>query len=151
MQIQRTSVLVIVVLLALIVGTLATVKLTTDHLLYQSATSDAQHWARYVAENVKDLEQIASGEQPSTSSMTFFEGAQRVGLVFRYEIFNREGYSQLVSERQEAALVDLSEFNPAPRSLPRPMFPCSTPGGRSPWSRPMSIRRRSAIYTSSPS
>ena len=116
MQIQRTSVLVVVVLLALIVGTLATVKLTTDHLLYQSATSDAQHWARYVAENVKDLEQIASGEQPSTSSMTFFEGAQRVGLVFRYEIFNREGYSQLVSDRQGTALVDLSEFNPAAAS-----------------------------------
>jgi diguanylate cyclase (GGDEF)-like protein len=116
MQFRRTSALIIVVLLALIAGTLATVKLTTDHLLYQAATSDAQHWARYVAENVKDLEQIAGGEQPSSRSMTFFEGAQRVGLVFRYEIFNREGYSQLVSDRQGTALVDLSEFNPAAAS-----------------------------------
>jgi diguanylate cyclase (GGDEF)-like protein len=113
MQIQRTTAIVIAVLLALIAGTLATVKLTTDHLLYQSATSAARHWARYVAENVKDLEQIAGGEQPSSHSMAFFEGAQRVGLVFRYEIFNREGYSQLVSDRQGTALVDLSEFNPA--------------------------------------
>jgi diguanylate cyclase (GGDEF)-like protein len=116
MHIQRTTAIVIVVLLALFAGTLATVKLTTDYLLYQSATADARHWARYVAENVKDLEQIAGGEQPSTRSMTFFDGAQRVGLVFRYEIFNREGYSQLVSDRQGTALVDLSEFNPAAAS-----------------------------------
>jgi diguanylate cyclase (GGDEF)-like protein len=113
MRFRHTSVVVVVVLLALITGTLATVKLTTDYLLYQAATSDAQHWARYVAQNVKDLEQIAAGEQPSSHSMAFFEGAQRVGLVFRYEIFNREGYSQLVSDRQGTALVDLSEFNPA--------------------------------------
>jgi diguanylate cyclase (GGDEF)-like protein len=113
MHIQRTTAIVLVVLLALFAGTLATVKLTTDHLLYAAATSDARHWARYVAENVKDLEQIAGGEQPSSHSMTFFNGAQRVGLVFRYEIFNREGYSQLVSDRQGTALVDLSEFNPA--------------------------------------
>jgi hypothetical protein len=116
MQFRRTSAVILVVLLALIAGTLATVKLITDHLLYESATSDARHWARYVAENVKDLEQIAGGEQPSTRSMTFFEGAQRVGLVFRYEIFNREGYSQLISDRQGTALVDLSEFNPAAAS-----------------------------------
>ena len=113
MQIQRTTVIVIVVLLALIAGTLATVRLTTEHLLYQAATSSAQNWARYVAENVKDLEEIAAGEQPSSASMAFFAGAQRIGLVFRYEIFNREGYSQLVSDRQGTALVDVSEFNPA--------------------------------------
>src|SRR5262245_10562639 len=49
MQIHRSIALVTVVLLALIAGTLATVKLTTDHLLYQSATSTARSWAQYVA------------------------------------------------------------------------------------------------------
>jgi hypothetical protein len=61
MAIQRTIVVVIVVTLALIGGTLAIVKVTTDHLLYEDATSAARNWARYVAENVKDLEQIAGG------------------------------------------------------------------------------------------
>jgi diguanylate cyclase (GGDEF)-like protein len=45
--------------------------------------------------------------------MAFFHWAQSVGLVFRYEIFNREGYSQLVSDRDGTALVDLAEFNAA--------------------------------------
>jgi len=113
MTIHRSLGVVLLVLLALIGGTLGTVKLTTDHLLYRDATATARNWARYVAENVKDLEQIAAGEQPSSASMAFFRWAQSVGLVFRYEIFNRGGYSQLISDRQGTALVDLSEFNPA--------------------------------------
>jgi diguanylate cyclase (GGDEF)-like protein len=85
--------------------------LTADHLLYENATSAAQNWARYLAESVTDLEQIAAGEQPSTASMVFFQSARRSGQVFRYEIFNRHGYSQLISDQQKVAPVDLSEFN----------------------------------------
>jgi hypothetical protein len=64
-----------------------------------------------LAENVADLEQVAAGEQPSAASMAFFEGARKAGKVFRYEIFNREGYSQLVSEQGRIALVELSEYS----------------------------------------
>jgi diguanylate cyclase (GGDEF)-like protein len=119
MSVQRTIAVVAGVLLALVTGTFMTVKLTTDHLLYQDATATARDWARYVAQNVTDLEAIARGEQPSSASMAFFRGAQSVGLVFRYEIFNREGYSQLVSDRHGTALVDLSEFNAAAASAAR--------------------------------
>ena len=111
MPIHRTIV-VVVMFLVLIAGTFTAVKLTTDHLLYHDVTSTAQNWARYVAENVKDLDQIAAGEQPSSTSVMFFQWAQHAGVVFRYKIFNRHGYSQFVSDRQQTALVDLSEFNP---------------------------------------
>jgi diguanylate cyclase (GGDEF)-like protein len=110
--------LVVIVFGILVGGTWATVKITTDHLLYQDATSNARSWALYLGDNVADLEQIASGEQPSAASMAFFEGARRAGQVFRYEIFNREGYSQLISEDGRIALVELSEFSAdAVRSL----------------------------------
>src|ERR1700691_3770924 len=63
------------------------------------------------------LEQIAAGEQPSNASMTFFRWAQKAGQVFRYEIYNREGYSQLVSE-YGVKQVDVSKFSAdAVRSL----------------------------------
>jgi diguanylate cyclase (GGDEF)-like protein len=107
-----------VILCVLIAGTSAAVKLTADHLLYRNATAAAQNWARYLADNVADLEQIADGEQPSTASMAFFRTVQRSGVVFRYEIFNRHGFSQLVSDQEKIAPVDLSEFSPdAARSL----------------------------------
>ncbi|MFZ1741546.1 MAG: EAL domain-containing protein, partial [Pontixanthobacter sp.] len=61
--------------------------------------------------SVTDLEQIAAGEPPSTASMAFFRGTGKSGLVFRFEIFNREGYSQLVSDHGKVALFDLSEFS----------------------------------------
>ena len=120
MSVRRTLGFVVASLILLVAGTFAAVKLTTDHLLYRQATSAAENWARYVADNVKDLEFIALGEQPSSASMEFFNWAQRVGLVYRYEIFNREGFSQLVSDRKQTALVGVSEFSPeAARSVAR--------------------------------
>ncbi len=106
------------VALALLVGGIWTgIKVTTDYLLYHDATSTARNWARLLADSVTDLEQIAGGERPTNSSMTFFQWAQKAGEVFRYEIYNREGYSQLVSEHG-VALVNLSTFSPdAIRSL----------------------------------
>jgi diguanylate cyclase (GGDEF)-like protein len=105
-------VLIAVVLAALIGGTFTAVKLTTEHLLHENATRAAQQWARYVAENVDDLEQIAAGQQPSTASVAFFQWSLRIGSVFRYEIFNRQGYSQLLSDQHRIAMVDVSEFRP---------------------------------------
>ena len=111
MAIRRNIGVFVAVLSILVGGTWAIVKITTDYLLYQNATSAARGWARYLAESVTDLEQIAAGEQPSTASMAFFRLAGKSGQVFRYEIFNREGYSQLVSDHGRVALFDLSEFN----------------------------------------
>jgi diguanylate cyclase (GGDEF)-like protein len=100
-----------VVLCIMIGGTWAAIRITTDHLLYQNATTTARSWAQFLANNVADLEHIAAGEQPSAASMAFFQGAARPGQVFRYEIFNRDGFSQLVVERGRIAFVDLSDLN----------------------------------------
>jgi diguanylate cyclase (GGDEF)-like protein len=112
MTIRRTAPLIVLALTALIAGTLATVKVATDSLLHHRATTKAERWAHYVADNVDDLEQIAAGEQPSVASMAFFQWSMRVGTVFRYEIYNRQGFSQLVADQQRTALVDVSEFKP---------------------------------------
>jgi diguanylate cyclase (GGDEF)-like protein len=111
MSVSRSIGLSSVVLGILICGTWGAVKLTTNHLLYQNATSAAREWARYLAESVTDLEQIAAGQQPSSASMTFFRATGKSGQVFRYEIFNRNGYSQLVADHGRVALFDLSEFS----------------------------------------
>jgi diguanylate cyclase (GGDEF)-like protein len=108
----RNDVRAFVIMLAILVGgTWITVKLTTENLLYQNATSTAHSWATFLASSVADLEQIAGGEQPSAASMVFFQSARKSGEVFRYEIFNRDGFSQLVSERDKIAFVDVSEYS----------------------------------------
>src|SRR5580704_2740291 len=111
MTLRRNIGIFVLVLGILIGGTWATVKITIDHLLYQNATMAARNWAQYLSVSATDLEQIAAGEQPSAASMMFFQAARNSGPVFRYEIFNREGYSQLISEHDKAALVDVSEFS----------------------------------------
>src|SRR5271155_4295326 len=108
---RRNVGIFVIVLGILIGGTWATVKITIDHLLYQNATLAARNWAQYLSESATDLEQTAAGHQPSASSMVFFRAARNSGPVFRYEIFNREGYSQLISEHDTIALVDVSEFS----------------------------------------
>ena len=111
MTLRRNIGVFVLVLGILIGGTWAIVKITIDHLLYQNATLVARNWAQYLSVSATDLEQIAAGEQPSAASLLFFRAARNSGPVFRYEIFNREGYSQLISERGKIALVDVSEFN----------------------------------------
>ena len=103
--------MLVTALCLLIGGILVGTKVTTDYLLFQDATSMARNWARLLAATVTDLEQIAAGEQPSKASMTLFEWAQKAGQVFRYEIYNREGYSQLVSDHG-VTQVNLSTFSP---------------------------------------
>jgi diguanylate cyclase (GGDEF)-like protein len=96
----------------ILVGAIMTgVKRNSDYLLYRDATAIARNWARYLTESVTDLGQIASGEQPSAASMAFFRVAQKSGAVFRYEIFNVNGYSMLVSDRDGVVLPDLSEYD----------------------------------------
>jgi hypothetical protein len=89
----------LIALMILVGGIMTGIKVTTDYLLYRDATTTARKWAGYLTESVTDLGQIASGEQPSAASMAFFRGAQKSGAVFRYEIFNVNGYSMLVSDR----------------------------------------------------
>jgi diguanylate cyclase (GGDEF)-like protein len=108
----RNGIAMLVTALCLLIGgILVGTKATTDYLLFEDATSRARDWARLLAETVTDLEQIAAGEQPSKAAMTLFEWAQKAGRVFRYEIYNREGYSQLVSDRG-VTQVNLSTFSP---------------------------------------
>lgn len=115
---QRNIVTIVAALAILLTGTGMTLKITTDHLLRQDAMSTARSWASFLAASVTDLEQIAGGEQPSAASLRFFLSARNSGEVFHYEIFNRNGYSQLVSTREKIALVDLSEYSPdAARSV----------------------------------
>ena len=112
--------LIVPVLFVLFAGTWLTAKRLTDDLLKKDATEDARAWAEFLATNVPDLEQIAAGEQPSSTSLSFFEATNKTGRVIRYVIYNREGYSQLVFDY---SLKDLrlgwveigSRFRPAIR------------------------------------
>ena len=88
----------IVVLLFIAVSVGAVVKVAVDHLLYSEATAAAESWAKYVVENVSDIEDIAKGAQPSAESMTFFIRTQHIRDVFGFEITDPQGNVQLISD-----------------------------------------------------
>src|ERR1700680_2436195 len=79
---------------------------------WRSASST---WSRCEvrAKSIPDRDPLAAGELPSAASMSFFQWAQKSDQVFRYEIFNREGYSQLVADQNKIALLTLSEYSAA--------------------------------------
>ncbi len=87
----------IVVLLS-VAGIAATLKLTVDYLLYWDATAAAESWAKYVGENVADIQEIADGAQPSAESMNFFIRTQQIRNVFGFAITNLYGNVQLGSD-----------------------------------------------------
>ena len=106
------SIIGFVALLCILVGgTWVVVQITTRYLLYQNATGAARSWAQYLASNVADLEQIAAGEKPSLASMAFFHQSQKSDQVFRYEIYDRNGFSLLISDHDEVTLASVSDFS----------------------------------------
>ncbi|TYO62298.1 EAL domain-containing protein [Bradyrhizobium hipponense] len=102
-------ILLVMVLVVLFGGIWAMIQVAADRLMNAHALATARDWAQFVGANVADLEQIAAGEQPSAASMRFLQTARKSEAVYRYIIFNRDGYSQLVSSRDRIVLVDLSE------------------------------------------
>ena len=76
--ILRKATLVGSVIVLLGLGVAVVLKSTVDHLLYWDATGAAESWARYVAENVTDIEEIADGQPPSAESMAFFIRTQQI-------------------------------------------------------------------------
>ena len=100
-------------------------KSTVDHLLYWDATAAAESWAKYVAENVTDIEDIADGRPPSAESMAFFIQTQQIRHVFGFEIINMHGDVQLASDG---------------RGSPAFAAPCTTtrPHGPPNWEKPSS-------------
>jgi diguanylate cyclase (GGDEF)-like protein len=111
LSVWRNVLLLAAIVSLLVGGTWLIVKTATDRLLYQNATKTAEMWAQYVAGNALDLEQIAAGENPSSASMAFFQATRKSGEVYRYTIFNRYGYSILVSDRDRIIPVDLSTYS----------------------------------------
>jgi len=86
------------VLFVVVFGVGAVIKTTVDYLLYGDATAAAESWARYVVENVTDLDEIADGHEPSADSMAFFIRTQQIRYVFGFEIINLYGNVQLTSD-----------------------------------------------------
>ncbi len=107
----RYIAMLIAILGVLVGGTWLTIKTTTEHLLYEHATTSARNWAQYLVANVKDLQQIAAGEVPSTASMAFFKATQNAGTVFQYTIYNQFGYSILISDHSQVTPVELSSYS----------------------------------------
>ena len=115
-SLRGITALLVIVLAALTGGTWAIQKLTIEHLLNLDAVSTGHSWASYLAQSVGDLAEIAKGQKPSAASMRFFERAQKAGNVFRYKIFDPNGYLRLVSDELTAIGTDvqnLAEHNAA--------------------------------------
>ena len=88
-----------------IIGIGATLEITVDYLLQWDARASAESWAKYVAENVTDIEEIAAGQQPSAESMNFFVRTQQIRNVFGFEIIDLQGNVQLVSDGAKISSV----------------------------------------------
>lgn len=109
----RGAIALLAVILALLTaGTWTIVHWTTERLIHDDARADAREWAHYLAANVTDLRQIAAGELPTAASTAFLDSTRKSSQVFRYVIFNRQGYSQFVADRDQIASVGLSEYSP---------------------------------------
>src|SRR5215475_3530226 len=99
--------------LVLSAGIAGILKLAVDDLLRRDAISSAENWARYVAENVTDVENIADGTSPSAESMAFFIRSQQLRQVFRFEVIDLNGNVRLTSDGIKIVNVNGAAHNEA--------------------------------------
>jgi hypothetical protein len=106
-SLRHGALLLAVVLGPLVAGAWATVDLTAERIWNRDARDTATEWANFLAANVTDLEQIAAGKQPSKQSLAFLDAAHKTGDVFRHVIYDRAGYSLLVSDARGVSFVEI--------------------------------------------
>ena len=94
-----------VVMLIVAVGVGAVLRSTVDYLLNRDATAAAENWARYVAENIIDIEEIANGARPSGASMDFFIRTQQIRHVFGFEILDLQANVKLASDGSSISTI----------------------------------------------
>lgn len=71
----------------------------TKQLLRADAESTAHGWAEYLVRNLSDLRPIMEGEMPTAESVIFFEQSKKVGNVYQFRIFDRDGRLRVVSNQ----------------------------------------------------
>ena len=80
------------------VGVWQVLKSTVDHLLYWDATAAAESWAKYVAENVTDLEDIADhtviGDFKDGGILVFVDGDDGARALHTHYVLNCAADSQ---------------------------------------------------------
>jgi signal transduction histidine kinase/CheY-like chemotaxis protein len=105
------------VMLITVVGGGNVLNSTVGYLLNWDATAAAESWARYVAENVTDIEEIANGVQPSAASMAFLIRTQQIRHVFGFEILDLHGNVRLASDGSEISRIrGAAQRDPAPNA-----------------------------------
>jgi hypothetical protein len=75
----RAIALLLAMMAALAGLTWTIVRTATERVLYEDSIATVENWARYLADNVTDLRQIAKTANPSRRSLIFFEQAARSG------------------------------------------------------------------------
>jgi diguanylate cyclase (GGDEF)-like protein len=96
----------------LIAGIAGIMQVVVERLLYWDATATAESWAKYLVDNVEDIEAIAAGETPSEESMRFFSRAPAMRGVFGFEVFDLKGNLRLASDGNRISLVAGTMKNP---------------------------------------
>ncbi len=64
---------------------------TIDGLLRAEAETAALAWANYLSGQMDDLDRVLEGHRPSRRSAELLEGAQKIGTVFLYKLFDADG------------------------------------------------------------
>lgn len=63
-----------------------------------AAEQTAEDWADYFAEKITDIEEITAGRQPNPKSIALIEELMETSKVFRFKIFDAEGYLTYISD-----------------------------------------------------
>lgn len=97
----QSATLICILAMVLGLGIYGLMSAAVERQLKIDAQETSQQWADYFSKSLSDLEKIAAGTKPSEDSLRHMKQAERIGNVFRYKIFDAQGYLRFISDRSD--------------------------------------------------
>jgi diguanylate cyclase (GGDEF)-like protein len=111
----RRPALLIAAVVVFIGGGVAIERLTITRLLHDDAVSTGRKWTEFLAKNIGDLSQIASGGAAAKETEALLSEVKTIGRIFLFKIYDAEGRPRLISDDLPEEADDeegLAEHNP---------------------------------------
>lgn len=95
---RRSFILAVAGMIVLWGAVIVGINFAVNHAVSADAEQKAQHWAKFFIEEMPNLNQLITTGRPDPIQLERVTSAARIGDVFRFKLFDRQGHLTLVSD-----------------------------------------------------
>ena len=95
---RRSFILAVAGMIVLWGAVIVGINVAVNHAVSADAEQKAQQWAKFFIEEMPNLNQLITTGSPDPIQLERMTSAAKIGDVFRFKLFDRQGHLTLVSD-----------------------------------------------------